>query len=339
MHYQKPLSLVILVLVAAALACNLPMGGPKPTAAPTDAGFAAPTQPGATAAAVDPAAAAPAAGTPAAGEAPAEQPASPAPGAVSAPENNKFTLATTDSLANSGLLTLLVNDFQTRTGYEVKIEAGGAGRAFRLGEKFVADILFVNDPGTEQKYLSEGFAKERLIVMHTDFVLLGPADDPAGVKGSANAVEALKKIATKQAKFITRGDESPVSTLETRLWKNAGLTPSGSWYIKSEEGVVGTVKIASDKQAYVLAARATYLEAKSKNASTLAVVLEGDPALFDVYHVLPGNPDKSPKINDAGAQAFKQYLLSPEGQAIIAAFGSDAFGQPVFFGDAGKGDY
>lgn len=333
MYDRKPLYLVLLVLVAAALACNLPMGEPKTTPAPTDSGFAAPTQPGATTAAVDPAA------TPATGEAPAEQPTSAAPGAVSQPENTKLTLATTDSLSTSGLLALLVNDFQTRTGYEIKIEAGGAGRAFRLGEKFVADILLVNDPGTEQKYLSEGFAKERLIVMHTDFVLLGPADDPAGVKGSANAVEAFKKIATKQAKFVTRGDESPISVLENRLWKNAGLTPSGNWYIKSEEGVVGTVKIASDKQAYVLTARSTYLETKSKNVSTLQVVLEGDPALFDVYHVLPGNPDKSPKINDAGAQAFKQYLLSPEGQAIIAAFGSDVYGQPLFFGDAGKSDY
>jgi tungstate transport system substrate-binding protein len=255
------------------------------------------------------------------------------------PANNKLTVATTDSLSSSGLLPLLIDDFQNKTGYEVKVEAGGAGRAFRLGEKFVADVLLVNDPGTEQKYLKDGYAKDRQIVMHTDYVLLGPADDPAGVKGSANAVEALKKIADKKALFYSRSTESSLSALEARLWKNAGITPSGSWYVKTEEGVVGSVKIASDKGAYTLAARSSYLEAKNKNNSKLAIVLEGDPALFDIYHVLPGNGDKSPKINTAGAQAFVEYILSPEAQAIISAAGKDVYGEPIFFGDAGKGDY
>lgn len=333
MRFRKSLILAVIVLVAGALACNLPMGGPKPTPAPTDSGFAVPTQAGATAPADDPAAETPVPGEPASTQ-PVDQPP------PSEPEDKRVTLATTDSLSSFGLLQQLVNDFQNKTGYEVKIETGGAGRAFRLGEKYVADVLLVNEPGTEQKYLAEGYAKDRQIVMHTDYVLLGPQEDPAGVKGSANAVEALKKIATQQAKFVSRTVESPVSALEARLWKNAGITPSGAWYIPTEEGVVGAVKIASDKGAYILAARSSFLEFKGKSDNNqLAIVLEGDPALFDVYHVLPGNGDRSPKLNTAGAQAFVDYILSPEAQAIISATGKDVYGEPIFFGDAGKGDY
>lgn len=330
MSHRTFLALCFSLLILSALACSLPFGGsktPEAPAAPTDAGFAPPTQPGGEAG--TPAAAAPADATPG-----AAQPAD--PNKASKPENAKVTLGATSSLSESGLLNTLIIGFMNATGYEVVPEIGGAGRAFRLGEKYITDVLLVNEPGSEQKFIKDGYGKDRIPVFHADFLLLGPSNDPAGVKGMTSAIEALKKIATTQSKFVTRGDDSPAAMRENQLWKKAGITPSGDWYIKTGEGVVGAVKIASDKQAYILVARTTYLEAKTKSEIKLEVLVQGDTELFDTFHVITGNPEKSAKINYDGAMAFANYLNSPDIQALIAGYGVDKYGEPIYFPDAGK---
>lgn len=328
MTRKATIALVALMLIASMLACSLPGGGssaPEATPAPTESGFAAPTQEGA----------------PQASEAaaPAGEPAQPGAAASEQPAGNKLsdkelTIAVTASLAETDLFKQIISDFMNRTGYQVKIEAGAPGRGFRLAEKFVVDVLLVNDPGSEKDFITKGLGKDRIAVFHTDYIILGPTEDPAKVKGSPNAAEALKKIATAQAKFITRGDETPVSVLEARLWKQIGITPAGDWFIKSEEGNKGVIKIAADRKAYILAPRELYLDVKSKTPDLkLEVLLEGDPALLDAYHIVTTNPDKSPKVNYTGAQAFIQYLQSPDVQALIAAYGTQQYGAPVFFLD------
>jgi tungstate transport system substrate-binding protein len=317
MKFRKTIWLVLLTLVIGALACNLPQRAAAPAAAPTDAGFQAPAQTG------EPETA-PSEVTPAA----QTTVPSAAPGAVAA-DQRKLTLGTTSSLVNSGLLDLLLAQFQANTGYEVKVEAGGAGRALRLGEKSVADVLLINDPGSEQKFIEDGFGKDRLSVMYSDFVILGPASDPAGIKSAASAAEAFKKIASTQANFFARSNSPDIQGAETKLWKTAGVSPEGAWYITSDQGPVGTLKLASDGNGYTLSDRATYLENKAQ--LQLEMLYQGDSLLRDAYHVLTVSPERSPKINYTGASALAQFLTSPEARAIIEKFGVDRFGEPIFF--------
>jgi tungstate transport system substrate-binding protein len=330
---QKPVTILILILTLAlsALACNLPILGSQPagTPAPTDSGFQVPTLPAETAAAgetlevVDPAAVEtePAELPPAAGEAPVE--------------DDEITIATTDALQNSGLLTRIVDGFMAKTGYKVKLELGGAGRAFRLGEKFVADVLLINDPDDEIEYLKAGHGKDRILVMHSDYLIVGPAEDPAGVKTATDAVDAFRKIAGASEVFVTREAEAPVIRLERDLWRQAGITPTGAWYtIATDAGPVGVLKLAFDKKGYTLIDRATYLAKKGE--FTLEILYQGDVELYDAYHVITHDPAKSPKINAAASQAFVDYLLSPEVQSIIEQHGVDTYGLPLFFPDAGR---
>jgi tungstate transport system substrate-binding protein len=317
MKFRKTIWLLLLTLAISALACNLPQNAPAPAGAPTDAGFQAPTQAG-EAESVPPGV------TPAAQT--TSQPA--APGAV-AVDQKKLTLGTTSSLVDSGLLDLLLAQFQANNGYEIIVEAGGAGRALRLGEKSVADVLLINDPGSEQKFIEDGYGKDRLAVLYSDFVILGPASDPAGIKSAASAAEAFKQIAGAQASFFARSNSPDIQGAETKLWKTAGISPEGAWYVTSDQGPIGTLKLASDGEGYTLSDRATYLENKDK--FKLEVLYQGDQLLRNPYHVLTVNPDRSPKINYAGASALAQFLTSPEAQAIIEKFGVDRFGEPVFF--------
>ena len=192
MRKRKTIWFLVLTLVLSAFACNLPQPGSAPTPAPTDSGFQAPTQP-AVPETVEP------------GAVPGAQttPESPAPGGPS-PENKKLTLGTTSILVGSGLIDQLLGPFKAQTGYEVKVETGGAGRALKLGEKYVVDVLFVNEPGSEIKFVEEGYGRDRLPVMYADYVIVGPASDPANIKTAAKAKEAVKKIADAQALFVTR---------------------------------------------------------------------------------------------------------------------------------------
>ncbi len=263
---------------------------------------------------------------------PAPATATPVPNPLPAPANPEVILATTTSTQDSGLLDVLVPDFEAKTGYRVKVIAVGTGAALAMGKQGDADVLLVHAPTAEMELVHSGDAVDRRLVMHNDFILVGPEADPAGVRGTAKAADALRKIAQAQALFVSRGDGSGTHKMELALWKEAGLTPQGAWYQETGQGMGTTLKIASEKGAYTLTDRATFLP--MQDSLDLAILLEGDQILYNVYHVMVVNPAKHPGVNYAGATAFADYLTSPEVQEIIGAFGKDRFGQPLFFPNA-----
>lgn len=271
---------------------------------------------------------APASATPASSAAPSTQPT---------PVGSKdLILATTTSTQDSGLLDVLVPDFQAKTGYVVKTVAVGSGQALKMGEEGNADVLLVHSPAAEKTYMENGFGVDRRLVMHNFFIIVGPTADPAAIRGLTSATEAFKKIAAARATFVSRGDGSGTEAKELTFWKAAAITPEGSWYLKSGQGMAPTLKIASEKAGYTLADIATW--AATKAQLSLEVLVQGDPALLNIYHVISVNPAKWPKVNAAGATAFADYLVSPETQALIGAFGVDTYGLQLFVPDAGKTD-
>ncbi len=245
---------------------------------------------------------------------------------------NELILATTTSTQDSGLLDQLVPLFERESGYRVKTIAVGSGQALRMGEQGEADVILSHSPEAEEAFMAAGHGVDRRLVMHNDFVIVGPAGDPAGVAGLASATEALSRIAETGSTFLSRGDDSGTHARERKLWEAAGLTPSGSWYQETGQGMGQTLVIASDKRGYTLSDRGTFL-AQEANLD-LATLLEGDPALFNVYHVILVNPDKHPRINAAGARAFSQFITSAAVQEMIRNFGVDRFGEPLFVPDA-----
>ncbi|MGQ9554574.1 MAG: substrate-binding domain-containing protein [Anaerolineae bacterium] len=243
-------------------------------------------------------------------------------------------LATTSSTQDSGLLDMLVPDFQDKTGYIVKVIAVGTGAALEMGKKGDADVLLVHAPAAEKELVESGDVTDRRLVMHNDFVIVGPGDDPAKVRGMVNATEALKMIADAQAIFVSRGDDSGTHKMELALWEGAGVTPEGSWYQSSGQTMGATLKIASEKGGYTLTDRATYLATQKDLA--LVILVEGDKVLYNVYHVMAVNPEKHAGVNYEGARAFADYITSSETQKMIGEFGLEKFGQPLFIPDAGK---
>jgi tungstate transport system substrate-binding protein len=252
------------------------------------------------------------------------------------PAIKDLILATTTSTQDSGLLDVLVPMFEKQTGYVVKTVAVGTGAALKMGQEGNADVLLVHAPASEIPLVQQGYVNDRRLVMHNDFVIVGPSSDPAGIKGIKTAAEAFKKISAAGAGFISRGDDSGTNKMELTLWKSASITPQGDWYSESGQGMGATLKIASEKQAYTLTDRATYLA--NKSVLDLDILVQGDPALLNVYHVMVVNPEKFPKVNHAGAVAFADFITSPATQDVISKFGVDKFGQPLFFPDAGKTD-
>ncbi|MDI3317725.1 MAG: substrate-binding domain-containing protein [Bacillota bacterium] len=252
------------------------------------------------------------------------------------PANPRVILATTTSTQDSGLLDVLQPMFEKKTGYRLSIVAVGTGQALAMGERGEADVLLVHAPEAEMAAVSKGVAVDRRLVMHNDFVLVGPPDDPAGVKGTATAAEAFRKIARAQALFISRGDESGTHVREKSIWKKAGIQPEGKWYQQSGSGMGQTLGIASEKGAYTLTDRATYLALKQH--LRLGIVLEGDASLLNIYHVMQVNPARFAKVNAEGAKAFVDFMTAPETQKVIGRFGVEEFGQPLFFPDAGKSE-
>lgn len=251
------------------------------------------------------------------------------------PANPELILATTTSTADSGLLDVLLPKFEQATGYKVKPIAVGTGQAMTLGERGEADVLLVHAPESEVKFIQAGHGINRKLVMHNDFVIVGPQSDPAGIKGMASALNAMKKIADSKATLVSRGDNSGTHQLELKLWKTASIDPKGgTWYQSSGQGMGATLNIASEKGAYTITDRATYLATK-KNLS-LDTLVEKDPILLNIYHVIQVNPQKSNKINSVGAKAFSEFMVSPDTQKFIATFGVDKYGQPLFFPDGGK---
>jgi tungstate transport system substrate-binding protein len=203
-----------------------------------------------------------------------------------------------------------------------------------MGERGDADVLLVHAPNSEKKLVDSGVAINRQLVMHNDFILLGPSSDPAGVKGSTTAVDALTKIYQKGSPFISRGDDSGTDKLEKALWKKANLDPKGQpWYEESGQGMGATLQIANQRDAYIISDRGTFMAAKSLS---LTIVLEGDPALLNVYSVMEVNPEKFDLVNGDGGKAFAAFIVSEKGQAIVKDFGVEKYGKPLFIADAGK---
>jgi tungstate transport system substrate-binding protein len=252
--------------------------------------------------------------------------------------NPDIILATTTSTQDSGLLDVLVPLFQQATGYNLKVVAVGTGQALQMGQEGNADVLLVHAPSSETAYMEGGFGKERYLVMHNDFIIVGPQADPAAIKGDTDAMDAFTKIADSASTFISRGDKSGTNTKELALWKSAGIDVSTkpSWYLESGQGMGATLTIASEKAAYTLTDRATYLAMKAN--LQLALLLEKDPSLLNVYHVITVNPEKWPKINYEGGLAFARWLIEPATQDVIGKFGLEKYGQALFFPDADKTD-
>lgn len=251
-------------------------------------------------------------------------------------KNPDVILATTTSTQDSGLLDVIIPVFEKKSGYKVKTVAVGTGQALALGEKGEADVLLVHAPEAEKKVVAQGAAVERKLVMHNDFILLGAENDPAKLKGR-KITEALQAVAATKSVFVSRGDDSGTHKMELALWKKADVKAKGeSWYLEAGAGMGQTLKIADEKLGYTLSDRATYL-AQQKNLK-LKILVEGDSGLLNIYHVMQVNKDKFAKVNASGAKAFSDFLLSPEGQKIIAEFGKDKYGQALFFADGDKKD-
>ena len=252
--------------------------------------------------------------------------------------NPTLILATTTSTQDSGLLDILVPMFQKQTGYTVQTIAVGSGQAMEMGQQGNADVLLVHSPSAEKEFMDSGWGKDRALVMHNDFVIAGPAADPAQIKGLP-AVDAFKAIAAAQAPFAARADKSGTSTKELDIWKKADLDPvteKSAWYMETGQGMGPTLTIASEKSAYTLTDRATYLA--NKDNLDLAILSEGDASLLNVYHVMTVNPDQWPKVNSEGAMAFLRFMTDPATQQVIGKFGVDQYGQQLFTPDAGRSE-
>ena len=212
----------------------------------------------------------------------------------------------------------------------------GTGQALALAARGEADVTLAHAPALEKKYVEEGKMRNRRLVMYNDFVIIGPEDDPAKIKGMPKAVEALKKIAATGSRFVSRGDKSGTHVLEQGLWKEAGITPAAPWYIESGQGMGATLGIANDRRAYTITDRGTYL-ALQKRVS-LPILVEKDRPLLNIYSVMEVNPANGPRVNAAGGKAFADFMLVPEVQAVIRTFGVDKYGQALFVPIAGKKD-
>jgi tungstate transport system substrate-binding protein len=244
-------------------------------------------------------------------------------------------LATTTSTQDSGLLDALIPLFEKESGYFVKTIAVGSGQAMTMGKKGEADVLLVHSPDAEKKFMQEASGSSRRLVMHNDFIIVGPAQDPAGIKSAKTSAEALKKVAVAGSLFLSRGDNSGTHAKEKLLWKAAGMVPEGNkWFQQTGLGMGQTLNVAAEKKGYTLTDRATYLALK-KNLN-LAILVEGDAKLLNVYHVIEVNAARWPKVNAAGAKAFADFMVSKKTQGVIGSFGVDKYGAPLFFPDAGK---
>ena len=254
---------------------------------------------------------------------------------TAAPKQKNIILATTTSTQDTGLLDVLIPIFEKQTGYFVKTIAVGSGQAMAMGQKGEADVLLVHSPDAEKKFVEEGYGIKRQLVMHNDFIIVGPAADPARIKGVKSSAEALKLIAKAEGLFLSRGDNSGTNAKEKTLWKKADITPAGQkWYQETGLGMGQTLNVAAEKKGYTLTDRGTYLALK-KNLG-LDILVEGDASLLNIYHVIEVNSAKWPKVNVEGAKAFAAFMVSKKTQKIIKTFGVDKYGTPLFFPVAGK---
>jgi len=250
------------------------------------------------------------------------------------PKTNKFILlSSTIGPIDSGIVEVLEDQFEKETDIRVRHVGAGTGAALDIARKGNVDLVLVHAKSLEEKFVQEGFGTERIDLMYNDFVIVGPQNDPAGIKGMKMATEALKKISSSGAPFISRGDKSGTHVAEMELWEKAGIKPSGSWYVIYEKGAMGnvpTLRYTDEKNAYTVIDRATYLSIK--NQIKLAILVEGDEALLNYMTLIPVNPKKFPKANYDDAMVFVKWMTSPKkGQRIIQDFGKDKYGSPLFF--------
>jgi len=241
-----------------------------------------------------------------------------------------IVLATTTSTQDSGLLDVLLPQFTYDTGWEVDVVAVGSGAAMEMGENGEADVLLVHSPAAEREFVAAGHGPERYDVMYNDYVIIGPADDPAGLKSNApdDAVAAFTMISETESTFISRADESGTHKKELTLWGKAGIEPAGDWYVEAGQGMGAVITMANDMLAYTLSDRATWLNYAAD--TDLKIVTEGDTNMFNQYGVIVVDPSKNDQINAEGALAFQTWILSETAQTMISEYGIEEFGASLF---------
>jgi len=230
----------------------------------------------------------------------------------------RIRMSTTTSTEASGLLDVLLPAFEKRSGIRVEVIAVGSGKALKLGENGDVDVVLSHAPELEEAFVRDGFGVNRRDLMYNDFVIVGPVEDPAALRGSGGAAAALAKLAASARTFVSRGDESGTHQKEKEIWKKAGVEPRGAWYVVAGLGMGEVLLLADDRRAYTLTDRGTYLAFRER--LELAVLVEGDPALFNPYTVMAVNPKRHPHVNHAAAMRLISWLTSPEGQKRIGGF-------------------
>lgn len=248
----------------------------------------------------------------------------------------ELRLATTTSTENSGLLDVLLPPFEERYAVKVKVIAVGTGAAIRIAKDGNADLILVHAPDLEEQFMAEGYGTKRYPVMHNDFVIVGPVEDAAKIKGEKDTLFALEKIAFSKTAFVSRGDNSGTHIKEMSLWEMTEIKPEGGWYIESGNGMASTLRIANEKRAYTLSDRGTYLHLQKE--LDLVILCEGDELLFNSYGIIPVSSQKYPWVKYDLATKLVKYIMGKEGQKIIGQYGVAEFGEPLFFPDAQKDD-
>jgi len=305
--------LILFAVLAMLVGCGAPAPTPTPTPVPPKPTSVPPT-------AVPPTAV------------PTTPPAAAEPTAIPM-EAGRLLLATTTSTRDSGLLDFILPDFEGQYNVKVDVVAVGSGQAMKIGQDGNAEVLLVHSPAAEQQFMADGHGVRREDVMYNDFVIVGPAADPAGIKGMKNAAKAFSTMAENEASFVSRGDESGTHAKEKSIWNSADIAPSGAWYISAGQGMGAVLTMANETLAYTLSDRATYLARKAEGLQ-LDILVEGDDVLFNPYGVIAVNPAKNPQIKGDLAQQFIDWLISVDEQEKIGTFGADRWGQPLFFPDS-----
>lgn len=258
--------------------------------------------------------------------------------AAKEPENTKLILATTTSTKDSGLLDVILPEFEKESGYQVDVVSVGSGEAMAMGEAGEADVLLVHSPAAEKEYVEGGHADAdgRMDVMYNDFVVLGPKDDPEGIEKASkeDALATFKTINDKKLTFISRADDSGTHKKELSIWESAKVTPKGKWYVEAAAGMGDVITMTDEKAGYTLSDRATWLNV-GKNTE-LKILCEKDPSgvLNNQYGVICVNPDKNENINKDGAKAFQNWIVSEETQKLIGEYGAEEYGEALFVPNA-----
>lgn len=243
-------------------------------------------------------------------------------------QGERLRISSTTSTDNTGLFGVLNPPFEKMFNCHVDVVAQGTGKALKTGEMGDCDLVFVHSRPAEDQFVQDGYGVNRRDVMYNDFIIIGPGNDPAGIKALKEATEALRKIANSQLRFVSRGDDSGTHKMEKALWEKTGINPRGQWYIEAGQGMGAVLQIANEMNAYSLSDWGTYLAYKDK--IDLDILTEGDPSLFNPYGIIAVNPAKHSTVNYILAMAYIGWVTSPEGQKIIREFGKDRFGQPLF---------